>query len=155
MSKKTGYKAHTPFTFTHDDRKQSSFKVGDDVPKDVAEHFFGAAHSTATGDTPDKSPEDFNDAVQAEVNKRLLIERERIDAEAADYRKKFAEEWAKNHPAAPIRDEAAEKKAAADAASVASGKPVAGSSGTPAEQKKTAEAQAEAAGKPAPGRRGT
>lgn len=154
-SKKSGYQAHTAFTFTHKHGETSSYKPGDEVPEDVATHFFGAAHTTYTGDKSGKDEPDFASAVEAEVSRRIAQERERVEAEAVAMRERIAE-LEKAHPVAdPVRDAEAEKKAAANAQTVATGDTVKGSTGDPKQAENDAKAQAEAAGKPTTGRRGS
>lgn len=154
-SKKSGYQAHTAFTFTHKHGETSAYKPGDDVPEDVATHFFGAAHTTYTGDKTAKEDPDFASAVEAEVSRRIAQERERVEAEAVAMRERIAELEKANPVADPNRNTAAEKTAAANAETVATGDTVKGSSGDPKQAEKDAKAQAEAAGKPTNGRRGS
>lgn len=151
MTKKA-YTAHSPFSFTHSHGEVTHYKTGDEVPAEVAEHFFGAAHVTAG--TPKQVDTDaaFTAAVEAEVERRVAIERERIEAAAAESRAELARQ---PQPGDQPRNEDAEKKAAANAETVATGETIKGSSGDPKQAEKDAAAQAAAAGKPNAGRRGS
>lgn len=155
MSKKT-YTAKAPFTFTHGHGETSTYKAGDDVPHDVANHWFGKAH-VDLGSGKDVSPDDSTQAfIDAEVERRVAIERERIEAEAAERLKELAAANEKSPVTDPVRDEVTEKQAAKDAQTVATGETVKGSTGDAPQQAKDLKAQAEAAGKSTTtGRRGS
>lgn len=154
MSKKT-YKAKAPFTFTHDHGATSTYKAGDDVPHDVANHWFGKAHVDLDSGTVAETDASTQAFIDAEVERRVAEERERIEAAAAEHLKQLAAEAAKNPAPTPVRDEVTEKQAAKDAETVATGETVKGSTGDAAQQAKDLKQQAETAGKPTTGRRGS
>lgn len=147
MTGKKSYRAKAPFTLTlaHGEAART-FHTGDKVPEEFANHWFGKAHvELDDGSTPDveTSVQAF---IDAEVDRRVALERERIEAEAKQAREEFARNYAANPPADPVRDEVTERQAEANATSIATGETVKGSTGDPKQQEKDLQQQAETAG---------